>query len=192
MLFIKRKYIGKDGKLKTKDLEVVNTKEVKTVEGDVIGIQYNYKRENGTIGVQYVTKDKTRTQQHQKDETDINKIVRKYGNKDIFNKFVFDTNDDNVIDVSEIGDYEESLKKVVKAQEQFDMLPSHIRKEFNNNPKNLVEFTHEAVNGDQLKMEKLYKLGLAVKTPEKVVEPLLVKNVDVIPEKQVKKEVSNA
>lgn len=134
-------------------------KTIDVFDNDVkIAEKIYYERENKSVGIKYKNILESKTQQHQKDECDINNIVRKYSANEIFNKFVYDVNNDNIVDVSEIPDYPEALVKVTQAQQQFDNLPSKLRKFFNNDPSNMVQYCSNPEN-----LEGMYKLGLAVK-----------------------------
>lgn len=56
-------------------------------------------------------------------------------------------------------DYQTALNQVILAQQMFDELPSQVRKEFNNNPTEFVEYCQNTDN-----YEHLIELGLAEPT----------------------------
>lgn len=95
------------------------------------------------------------TQQHFKDECDINNIVARCA--------ATGTVDPSIIregvyaDVSQIPDYLTSLNIVAEADEKFNALPSVIRKRFDNNPANMLEFLQDSSNYDEA-----VRLGLIV------------------------------
>lgn len=62
-------------------------------------------------------------------------------------------------DYAEIGDYMDHMNKVVEANEMFESLPASIRKRFNNNPADLIEFVMDANNRAEAEL-----LGLVEKT----------------------------
>lgn len=131
-------------------------KDGKKTKREKIGEEVYYKRSNNTIGIKYFCLDQSRALQSQHDETNINHIVKKYSNREIFNNFVFDENGDNIIDVSEITDYHSALNQIAQAQEQFEALPVRIRKFFGHDPVKMVEYCSDPSN-----LEGMQKLGLA-------------------------------
>ena len=101
------------------------------------------------------------TEQHHKDETDINNIVRKYnktGLIDHLNQFEKRYGDMTGYD------YQEAQNTVAAANSMFEGLPSHIRKEFDNDPAKFINFVDDEANA-----EKMIEMGLA-RRPE-VVDP---------------------
>lgn len=96
----------------------------------------------------------SRTKQSFRDECDINNIMAKYAagmpvESSASVPPVYG-------DVSNMPDnYQESLQQVMDAQEQFEALPSHIRKRFDYNPANMLQFIQDPNN-----YEEGVKLGL--------------------------------
>lgn len=104
-------------------------------------------RPNGTVRVQSVMLQGSKTQQHHKDECDINNIVAKYRQT---GQFTHLTQKNGVYaDVSKITDYHESLNKVQDAQAAFAALPSNVRLRFNNDPAQLLAFMQDPTNHDE-------------------------------------------
>lgn len=101
------------------------------------------------------------TQQHLKDQCDINRIVKKAMQTGLFDHIK--TAQAQYGDVSEIQDYQTALNTVIKAQGLFEALPSEVREEFANDPARFVKFCQNEKNQD-----KLIEMGLATK---KVVAP---------------------
>jgi len=100
------------------------------------------------------TTGKSMTKKEFAADCDINRLVNKYlvtGQNPPQTTGVFN-------DVSELGDYKESLEFVMKAQEDFTKLNSNVRNEFNNNPQELIEFLEDNKN-----FPKAVKLGLISK-----------------------------
>lgn len=54
-------------------------------------------------------------------------------------------------------DYQESLNLLIRAQEQFDGLPSQVRKRFGNDPKEFLDFMN---NPDEALFQEKRRLGL--------------------------------
>lgn len=106
------------------------------------------------------------TQQHQKDETDVNKIMARYvktGIIDHVNRF-----QPHYGDTSPIS-YHESLSICARAQSMFQELPAIVRKKFHNDPEQFLEFVQDPENKD-----KLFEMGLSETPPpekEEIKEP---------------------
>lgn len=99
-----------------------------------------------------------RTQQHQKDGTDINSFMRRYiegGPLPPMAKGV-----QIYGDFTQFGDYGECLQTVADAQDSFLDLPSSIRDRMDNDPAQLLAFLNDPEN-----LEEARELGL-VRTPE--------------------------
>lgn len=93
------------------------------------------------------------TQQHFTDECDVNRIVRSHS---------FQPADLSMLqfaDVSEFVGYTEALAIVQKANDSFAALDAEIRKRFDNNPANMVNFLADPEN-----VQEAIKLGLMVET----------------------------
>ena len=87
------------------------------------------------------------TQQHFKDETDINNIMAKFaktGLVDHVNKVT-----GSYGDFSTVQDYQLHLDQVMAAQTAFMELPSQIRRRFDNDPAHLLAFLNDPANRDE-------------------------------------------
>lgn len=96
------------------------------------------------------------TQQHSKDEVDINNIMARYiktGTIDHVSKY-----QGQYLENSDL-DYHQSQNIVKKADEMFAELPSTVRREFQNNPSEFLKFV-----SDEKNHSKLAEMGLAHKT----------------------------
>lgn len=60
-------------------------------------------------------------------------------------------------DVSEVPDYQAAMEIIMTAEEQFSVLPSHVRREFDNDPGKMLEFIQNPDN-----YERGVELGLFV------------------------------
>jgi len=101
--------------------------------------------------------DATRTQQHFKDETDINNILRQFN---ITGQLPKKAITPQYGDFSGVLDYHTALNAVIAAEDEFMTLPATLRARFDNDPQELVEFLNNPQN-----MDEAQKLGL-VKKPE--------------------------
>lgn len=59
-------------------------------------------------------------------------------------------------DFASVPDYQSAAQIYINAQNQFNSLDAHVRKRFNNNPAEFLEFASDASNVDEM-----VKLGLA-------------------------------
>lgn len=106
----------------------------------------------------------SRTKQSFKDECDVNNILSRYEKTGLLPQL---SELPQYGDFSETMDYQTSMNFIVKANEQFDKLPAKLRKRFQNDPAQFMEFVHDPENSDDL-----VKMGLATKpVPELIPEP---------------------
>ena len=115
---------------------------------------YNYVQNDG---VKF--NEPSLTQQQFKDECDINRIMDRYLKTGVLSDPLDRRGTPKYGDYAEIGDYMEHMNKVVEANEMFESLPAYIRKRFNNNPADLIEFVMDANNRAEAEL-----LGLVEKT----------------------------
>lgn len=94
----------------------------------------------------------TMTKQSFKDESDINFIMKKYSQTGFINPGII--RDADYLETSELS-FQEAMNIVVSAQDQFDNLPSNIRKRFSNDPAAFLDFI-----GDETNLEEMRSLGL--------------------------------
>lgn len=101
--------------------------------------------------------DPSRAQQHMRDETDINILVKTYARTGTIpgadipaTHFEFD----------EIFDYQEAMNRVIEANRMFGALPSQLRARFQNDPAQLLSFVHDDRN-----REEAMRLGLVSASP---------------------------
>lgn len=94
-----------------------------------------------------------RTQQHFKDECDINYLLKHYNGQ---------TPPPAVYgDCSMFSDLQSAIERVESAYDAFDNLPSEVRQRFNQSPVEFFDFANNPSNYDEL-----VNLGLAVKKRE--------------------------
>jgi len=99
--------------------------------------------------------DATRTQQHFKDETDINNILRQFN---ITGQLPTKAITPRYGDFTNIGDYHTALNAVIAAEDEFMTLPAQLRARFDNDPAELIEFLNNPEN-----LQEAQKLGLVNK-----------------------------
>jgi len=108
----------------------------------------------------------TPTQQHAKAECDINNILRQYDRTGLITHVNRATAQYG--DFTAVNEYQESLNRVMSAQDAFMALPSAIRKQFENDPGAFFEFATNPANA-----EHMIEMGLAerpIETPQEVVK----------------------
>lgn len=105
------------------------------------------------------------TVQSQKDEADINTIVRNFG---VTGQVPQNVRVPMYGDFTGVGDYRQALDAVRTAEESFMKLPAEFRAELDNDPQRFLEFC-----ADEANLDRMRKLGLAVPAavPDVVVEP---------------------
>lgn len=88
-----------------------------------------------------------RTQQHFKDECDVNNIMKKYEKTGVLPQL---QGTGLYGDYSDPVDFQEALNTVNQATEQFENLPAKVRERFDNDPRKFLEFTGDARNREEL------------------------------------------
>lgn len=129
---------------------------------------YNYDKKQASMATALITPEPTRTQQHQRDDADINVIVQRFNVTGVLpqgHKLP------QYGDFTGPTDYQECLNKVIEAQDAFDSLPAKARQHFKHDPARFLEFL-EAGPSAQL----LLDLGLATQ-----VSPAREKKADPVP-----------
>lgn len=114
-------------------------------------------------GVEF--KEPTLTQQHFRDECDINKIVERAirtGDATVFTS----TQRAEFYDASVVTDYADAMALIDDVHDDFNSLPSAVRSLFGNNVSQYVEFMSNPANWD-----KARELGLLSGGEEAVTEP---------------------
>lgn len=99
----------------------------------------------------------TMTQQHFKDECDINKIMQQYQDygTPIVDPLAHRSGQPVFDDFSDLPDLQTAQNKLIEAQALFMSLPSSIRRRFDNDPVRFVEFCQNADN-----VAEMRELGL--------------------------------
>lgn len=99
------------------------------------------------------------TKKSLKDEVNINSIMARYETCGIIEHLNEKT--PHYGDYSEMPNYQNSLDKIIQANESFNSLPAQIRKQFDNDPAEFVEFCSNPEN-----LPKLREMGLAEPLPQ--------------------------
>lgn len=109
-------------------------------------------------------KDPSKAVQSQRDEADINTIVRNFG---ITGKMPENVRVPTYGDFDVVGDYRTAIEAVRSAEDSFMKMPADVRSKFDNDPQAFLDF---CMNPDNL--EEMRSLGLAVKPAVEVPVPV--------------------
>jgi len=105
-----------------------------------------------------VISSNSRTQQHFKKECDINFIMAKYQKTGLLEHV--NTYQGDYADLADAPDYLSAMQKINEANHAFSTLPSSLRKRFENNPHNFLNFVMDENN-----YEECVEMGLMVPKP---------------------------
>ena len=99
-------------------------------------------------------------QQCDKDSTDINKIISRYGEQCVCAACAANARQPISEDVAALSseDFNTMMQKMASLNNQFNELPADVRKKFGHNPANMLEFMQNPAN-----QEEAAKLGLISK-----------------------------
>jgi len=86
----------------------------------------------------------SKTKQSFKDECDINNILKKYQKSSILEHV--NTHQGDYSDLGDLPSYQESLNIIINAKNSFNTLPSSIRKQFENDPAQFLDFVSNPEN----------------------------------------------
>lgn len=107
---------------------------------------YNYDAHAVSIATGLSCPEPGKAVQSQRDESDINTIVRRFG---IDGKMPVNVRMPEYGDFSGIGSYHEAQNALKMAETSFMALPAKIRNRFNNDPAELIEFCNNPANLDE-------------------------------------------
>ena len=126
---------------------------------------YNYDLDAASNESGLHCEDATLTQQHFKDECDINNILRQFNVTGLLPEAPLSP---RYGDFTGISDYHSALNQVIAAEDEFMALPAQIRSRFDNDPAKLIDFLDNQENKDEA-----IKLGLVnnVELPQAVEVP---------------------
>ena len=121
-----------------------------------------YNQRPSRVQVEFV--EPSLTQQQFKDECDITHIMVRYRETG----FLTDPLKPGTVkpqfgDFSTAADFMEAQNIIVRARENFEALPSHVREEFGNDPARMLSFLEKESN-----YERAVELGLVEKRPDQV------------------------
>lgn len=126
---------------------------------------YNYDvaELSATTGLSIPEDEPVLTQQHFREECDINEIVRRFG---ITGQLPEPWAAPQYGDFTHATDFHTAQNLVIAAQQEFDRLPAELRERFGHDPQALLAFLDDGSNRDEA-----IALGLVAKPPEVLKEP---------------------
>lgn len=113
---------------------------------------YNYDTEVASDETGLDCPDPSLAQQNQKEEADINTIVKRFG---LTGELPQNVRMPQYGDFTEVTDYQTALNAVKQANEAFMEMPAEVRSRFENDPEKFVDFCLDPNNREEAK-----KLGL--------------------------------
>lgn len=115
---------------------------------------YNYDTNEASDASGLSCPEPTLAQQHAREETDINTIVRRFG---LTGELPNNVRVPRYGDFTAVSDYQTAMNMVMEANQAFMQLPADVRSRFNNDPGALVDFMSDDSNRAEAE-----KLGLVV------------------------------
>lgn len=105
--------------------------------------------------VKLVCKDATRTQQHHKNEVNINNIIARFHKTGALPEMI--KKNPQYGDFTEAKNYHEAMNICLHAQEQFMALNARIRRRFQNDPEQFLMFCNDPKNAPEMRAMGLLK-----------------------------------
>lgn len=124
---------------------------------------YNYDVDKVSEETGLFCADDSRAIQSQKDDADINVIVKRFGLTGVMPQSV---RVPRYEDFDEVFDFQTAQEVLLQARASFMSMPADVRLRFGNDPQAFMEFCTDEKNLDEMR-----KLGLAVPEPPKPAVP---------------------
>lgn len=118
---------------------------------------YNYSMDQASVDTGLECLDPSLAQQHERDDADINVIMRRFGQGHALPESF---RAPQYGDFTGVGDFRSALDAVRQAEASFMSMPPDLRARFHNNPQELLEFL-----GDVGNRSEAMKLGLIPEPP---------------------------
>lgn len=116
--------------------------------------QHNYDSDMVTVETGLDCRDPSLAQQSSAEETDINTIVNRYLRSGVLPLIPLPPTQD---EFAEIFDFRTAMDTMLEAEKSFKALPADVRRRFDNNPAEFVDFCSNRDN-----LPEMRKMGLAV------------------------------
>ncbi|QCQ84918.1 internal scaffolding protein [Blackfly microvirus SF02] len=127
---------------------------------------YNHDTDAESNRTGQANNEPTKTQQHLRDETDINLIVKAYG---ITGQLPLVNKPPLYGDYTNVLSYEDAQNLIAEANAEFFKLPAEIRSQFQNDPGRWTAEVQQATDNNDDR--RLRDIGLAVKLSERAPDP---------------------
>lgn len=130
--------------------------------------EYNYDMDEASVASGVENLEPSRTIQSDRDDADINVLVKRFGLTGVMpataKPLVYQ-------DFEDVFDFQSAMNAVRRGEERFNAMPADVRKRFNNDPQEFVEFC-----SDERNLEEMRKLGLAIPKKDDIIEAPVVKS----------------
>lgn len=114
---------------------------------------FNYDREEASVSSGLECLDPSLAQQSERDECDINTIVKRFN---LTGQLPSNVRIPEYRDFEAVTDYHSALNLVIEADQAFAAMPAHVRARFDNDAAKFLEFASDSRNA-----EEAVKLGIA-------------------------------
>jgi len=131
----------------------------KVVKARVLDSGRNHDRDSISLAFGLVTPEESLAIQSQKDEADINSLVKRFG---VAGLAAQEVRRPTYGDFTGVNDYREAMDALNEAMASFMAMSAETRHRFHNDPAEFVAFCSDDKN-----LEEMRKMGLAVPVPEK-------------------------
>lgn len=128
-----------------------------------------YDRDKNSGSARFIFNKPSRTQQHFRDECDINTILERFN---VTGQLPVGSVQPQYGDFSGVTDYQSALNAVMAAQDSFLALPAKVRAKFDNDPALFVDWASDEANRDEMKALGLLRqeaVQAAVSSPSEAV-----------------------
>lgn len=142
--------------------------ETREVHVPFIRSAFNYNKEIVTDRTGLSCGEPSLTQQHFKDETDINVLLERFR---ITGQMPEGVKMPTYGDFEGVADYHTAANAIAEAHESFEMLPAQIRKRFSNDPAKFIDFCSNPDNRQEAERMGLVPTKTAVDEPKPVAQP---------------------
>ncbi|AXL14625.1 internal scaffolding protein [Microviridae sp.] len=117
----------------------------------------------------YFDPDTKMTEQAHADEVKIQNILRKYRDRGVVQHVA--VHKGTYMDMIDAPDYQEAQNQIAAAKSLFETVPSHIRKDFENNPSKFIEFMQNPNNREAIEAYGLDSSHLPSNEPKSTPTP---------------------
>lgn len=132
--------------MKTVEFVHPETGEIDTYVEPRVRTKFNYFADKVSLKTGLACVKPSKTQQSFKEDADINTIVRRFG---LTGKLPDNVRMPEYADYNDVFDFQTAMNTMMEAEREFMKLPSDIRRRFENDPQQLLEFVSNDANYDE-------------------------------------------